>query len=283
MKTNAVHLLLMMLFVGLPGFIQVNGNGDEWKNLFNGKDFHGWDTYLGPPLDSSGRKQADIPVGLNNDPHNVFSIVDKDGERLIRISGEGFGAVSTHQEYDNFHLQLKFKWGATTWGPKKGKKRDSGLLYFSVGPQGADNGAWMRSQEFQIEEGNCGEYWGVAGGREDIPAIKKSDTFYVYDPAAPLITFSATSPAGRYCRKSADAEKPAGEWNTLDLYCFNGTSIHLVNNKVMMKLFHSSQLENGKVIPLQKGKLQIQCEGAEVFYKDIKIKPIKEIPASLLN
>jgi hypothetical protein len=67
------------------------------------------------------------------------------------------------------------------------------------------------------------------------------------------------------------------------LYCFNGTSVHVINNKVMMVLFNSRQLESGKVIPLLKGKLQIQCEGAEVFYKDIKIKPIKEIPARLLH
>ncbi len=283
MKANAVFFLLLILCIGLPGFIRVNGNGDDWKDLFNGKDFQGWDTYLGPPLDSSGTKLSELPVGLNKDPHHVFSVVDQQGEKLIRISGEGFGAISTHQEYDNFHLQLKFKWGSTTWGPKRNKKRDSGLLYFSVGPQGADYGAWMRSQEFQIEEGNCGEYWGVAGGMEDIPALKLSDTSYVYHSGAPLITFSATSKVGRYCKKATDSEKPSGEWNTLDLYCLNGTSVHLINNKVMMKLFHSSQYEQGKVIPLLKGKLQIQCEGAEVFYKEIKIKPIKEIPADLLN
>jgi hypothetical protein len=157
------------------------------------------------------------------------------------------------------------------------------LLYFSVGPQGADYGAWMRSQEFQIEEGNCGEYWGVAGGQEDISAIKKSDSNYVYQPGLPLITFSATAQAGRYCRKAIDAEKTSGEWNTVDLYCFNGTSVHVVNDQVMMVLHHSAQVENGKVLPLLKGKLQIQSEGAEVFYKDIRIKPIKEIPAKLLN
>ncbi len=283
MKSNAGLFHLFIPLIALLGFIQANGNSDGWKDLFNGKDLKGWDTYLGPPLDPTGKKLSDLPVGLNNDPNRVFSVVNQNGEKLIRISGEGFGAISTYQEFDNFHLQLKFKWGDKTWGPKRNKKRDSGLLYFSVGPQGADYGAWMRSQEFQIEEGNCGEYWGVAGGMEDIPALKESDTSYVYHPGSPLITFSATSKAGRYCKKAIDAEKPTGEWNTLDLYCFKGTSIHVINDRVMMVLFHSNQLENDKVIPLMKGKLQIQSEGAEVFYKDIKIKPIKEIPEELLN
>jgi hypothetical protein len=108
MKTKSGLFLLWMPFIALLGFIQVNGKSDGWKDLFNGKDFQGWDTYLGPPLNSSGTKLSDIPVGLNNDPDHVFSIVNQDGENLIRISGTGFGAISTHEEYDNFHLQLKF-------------------------------------------------------------------------------------------------------------------------------------------------------------------------------
>ena len=49
----------------------------------------------------------------------------------------------------------------------------------------------------------------------------------------------------------------------------------------MMVLYHSQQMENGKALPLNKGKLQIQSEGAEVFYKDIVIKPLDVIPNEL--
>lgn len=283
MKKNTRVFLLGLSVIAWMGFVNHSEWSEKWRDLFNGKNLDGWDTYLGPPVDSTGKKISDLPVGLNKDPDHVFTVINQGGENLIHISGEGFGAISTHEEFGNFHLQLKFKWGVKTWGPKKNKKRDSGLLYFSVGPQGADYGAWMRSQEFQIEEGNCGEYWGVAGGREDIAAIKKSDSVYVYHPGASLITFSATANAGRYCRKATDAENPTGEWNMLDLYCVNGTSVHIVNGQVMMVLFHSSQQEGDKSVPLIKGKLQIQSEGAEIFYKDIRIKPIKEIPVNLLQ
>ncbi|MEJ7684106.1 MAG: DUF1080 domain-containing protein [Segetibacter sp.] len=92
-----------------------------------------------------------------------------------------------------------------------------------------------------------------------------------------MYTFSATSPVGRHCRKAIDAEKPAGEWNTLDLYCHADTSVHVINGKVMMVLYNSRQMENGQALPLTKGKLQIQSEGAEVFYKDIKIRTINTI------
>ena len=279
------HSILSYLLILPCTFVALNAaaQNDKWTALYNGKNLNGWDTYLGPPLDSNGNKLSEVPVGLNSDPNKVFTIAEQDGEKVIRISGEDWGGISTQKEYANFHFQLMFKWGKPTWKSKKNKKRDSGLLYFATGQHGADYGAWMRSQEFQIEETNCGDYWGVAGGMEDIPAIKKSETEYVYDPNGELYTFSATSKTGRRCIKKQDAENPSGQWNTLDLYCFGDTSVHVINGKVMMVLYHSSQLESDKAIPLVKGKFQIQSEGAEIFYKQIRLQPIHSIPTDLLK
>ena len=278
MKSYMYVLLVLTALISTKQFAQ-----SKQAALFNGKDLSGWDTYIGPPLDDSGKKISDIPVGLNNDPNHVFTIVNDAGENVIRISGENWGGLSTKSEYSDFHLQLMFKWGTLKWGQKKNKKRDSGLLYFCVGPHGADYGAWMRSQEFQIEEGNCGDYWGVAGGTEDIPVIKKSNSEYVYDRSGQLTTFSATGSVGRHCIKQGDAEKPSGQWNTLDLYCHGDTSVHIINGKVMMVLYHSGQADSGKISPLVKGKLQIQSEGAEVFYKNIMIEPLDTIPEGVLK
>jgi Domain of Unknown Function (DUF1080) len=274
-----VIMQVCLLCNTLKTFAQKN----EWKLLFNGKDLSGWDTYIGPPLDDAGKKLSDTPVGLNHDPQHVFTVVQQSGENVIRISGQEWGGISTKKEYENFHLQLMFKWGMLTWGQKKGKKKDSGLLYFAVGDYGADYGAWMRSQEFQIEEGNCGDYWGVAGGIENIPATKKSDSEYVYNQKGEMLTFSADSKFGRHCIKQGDAENPTGQWNTLDLYCHGDTNVHVINGKVMMVLYHSQQNANGQISQLAKGKLQIQSEGAEVFYKNIKIKSINSIPPDLLR
>ncbi len=278
-----LRILLFLPVIIILAFALPSLKKDKWQLLFNGKDLSGWDTYIGPPLDDAGKKITDIPVGLNTDPNHVFTVVDDNGEKVIRISGEQWGGIITKNEFENFRLQLKFKWGHLLWGQKKGKKKDSGLLYFSVGDYGADYGAWMRSQEFQIEEGNCGDYWGVAGGTEDIPVVKKTDSAYIYDTGGEIKNFSANSPTGRHCIKRGDAENPSGEWNTLDLYCHGDTSVHSINGKVMMVLYHSQQYDNGNVSPLKKGRLQIQSEGAEVFYKDIKVIGVDAIPAELLK
>ena len=273
--------LLLMFFLIIN--LDITAQKNSWQTLFNGKNLSGWDTYLGPPLDDSGKKLSEIPVGLNKDPKNVFTIIDQEGEKVIRISGENWGGIATKKVYSNFHLQLKFKWGTLAWGQKKNKKKDSGLLYFATGENGADYGAWMRSQEFQIEEGNCGDYWGVAGGMQDIPSEKRPDSSFVYVANGTLNTFSANSPLGRHCVKQGDAENASGKWNTVDLYCSGDTSVHVINGKVMMVLFHSSQLDNGKISPLTKGKIQIQSEGAEIFYKQIKLEPLTALPENLIR
>ena len=281
MKPSSFYFIYFIIFT----FSSTNllAQNTNQVALFNGKDLKGWNTYIGPPLDDAGKKLSDIAVGLNNDPKHVFTIVQQDGEKVIRISGENWGCISTLKEYADFHLQLQFKWGKLIWGQKKGKKMDSGVLYFSVGDNGADYGAWMRSQEFQVEQGNCGDYWGVAGGMEDIPVIKKSDSEYIYTASGEMKTFSAKSAVGRHCIKQGDAENATGEWNTLDLYCHGDTSVQMINGKVMMVLYNSRQLENGQAIPLVKGKLQIQSEGAEIFYRHITVEPVEEIPADFLK
>src|SRR4051812_37505206 len=136
---KSTRLLLIPVFLLIVAFAK-SGHKDGWQLLFNGRNLRGWDTYIGPDLNDSGKFISTVPIGLNKDPRHVFTVVKVDGENLIRISGENWGAIATVKEYENYHLQLQFKWGELTWGQKKGKKKDSGLLYHSVGKWGADYG-----------------------------------------------------------------------------------------------------------------------------------------------
>ena len=45
-----------------------------------------------------------------------------------------------------------------------------------------------------------------------------------------------------------------------------------------MALSNLRCLKNGETKPLVEGKIQLQSEAGEVFYKDIEIKKIKELP-----
>ncbi len=155
--------------------------------------------------------------------------------------------------------------------------RDSGLLYHCVGPQGAASSFWMRSQECQIQENDCGDYYSVAGGIVDVKATKKGNSL-TWNPDGEL--FKGVK--GRIIR-SKNYEHKTGEWNTIEVLCLGGTCVHRVNGHTNMVMTNSRQVVGGKEVPLVKGKLQIQSEGAEVFYRNIQVKSIKEIPADYMK
>ena len=275
MKLNATRSVLPAIVVCLLSSCSSNSSHD----LFNGHDLSGWDTWLGPRFDAATRTWDSLDgPGLNTDPDKVFTVVEEDGEGAIRISGEHFGGISTKDEFSNYHLTLEFKWGDDRYAPKDSSARDSGLLYHAVGPHGAGDRFWMRSQEFQVQEGDCGDYWGVAGAEFDIPASLQQGEF-VYDTQASLVEFTERTVVGRHAIKFPDGEKPTGEWNVLELYCVGGDAVHVVNGKVVMKLFNSRQVTTGdQTTPLTKGKIQIQSEGAEVFFRRMTVVPISTMP-----
>ena len=88
--------------------------------------------------------------------------------------------------------------------------------------------------------------------------------------------------AGRHATKFPYPEYPSGELNTLELICFGDTAIHIVNEVVVMVLYRSRQFSETGTIPLKKGKIQLQSEGAELFYKNIQLKSITAIPEDIL-
>ena len=274
------------IFISDPDgyFIELNEPKVAWRYLLNGKNLDGWDTYLGPQFPEKGDDRTGVaPIGLNTDPKQVFRMATEDGAPALRISGEHFGGISTRESFENYHLQVQFKWGKQKWRPRENAKMDSGILYHANGEHGADWGFWMQSQEFQVQEGDCGDYWGLVGAGFDIPAKKQGEKDWVYDPAAEKQAFFEQSRAGRHCLKSPDAEKPSGQWNTLDLYCVGDTALHVVNGQVVMVLYHSRRPANGGFEPLTKGKIQVQSEGAEVFYRTLRIRSIDRLPAGLIN
>ncbi len=258
-----------------------------WEELID-PDLTHWDNYLSykhqPGYDGSipkDEKGEEIPpIGLNDSSYNVFTTFKQNGETIIRNTGEYYGCLITKKDYANYHFQLKYKWGDKKWAYRKNLLKDSGILYHSIGPMGVEYWrSWMLSQEFQIMEGHTGDFWSQANSAIDIRAYKPESNL---DPMAhesqDFITVSMNSPYKNYCLRSGNYEKPHKEWNTLDLYCFEDKSLHVVNGEVVMILKNSRYIdEKGQDIPLTKGKIQLQSEAAEIFFKDIRIRQIDSL------
>lgn len=243
-----------------------------WISLFNGHDLKGWEVYISyqPETNDFNLKSKLTPRGVGQDPKQVFSVVDG----TLRVSGEEWGGLTTLNEFEYFHLSVEVKWGEKKWPPREDAKRDSGILYFAVGPQGAQSNHWMRSHEFQIQEGDFGDYHSLDGVTVDAQVSDANEgdwKFYRYDPKQPLKRHIASR-----ILKLGDYEKPYGEWNTVEIIADGKTLIHRVNGHEVLRVFHSEQTEKGKSVPLMRGKIQIQSEGAEVFYRNIQIKNLSK-------
>ncbi len=259
----------------------------EWVDLID-PELSQWDQYLSYqhqkgyngdiPKDQNGVEIP--PLGMNPEGYEVFTTI-RDGEQtIIRVSGEYYGALISKCEYRNYHLQLKYKWGDLKWGIRGDKLKDSGILYHSIGEPGAEYWrSWMVSQEFQIMEGHTGDYWSQLSSAIDIKAYRSEGNL---DPLAHAeqgyLTLQKGGAHGNYCMRSNNYESSAEEWTTLDLYCYEGRSLHMVNGEVVMILRNSSNIDpQGKRQPLTEGKIQLQSEAAELFFKDIRIREVESL------
>jgi len=259
-----LSLLVLLCFLSITSFSQ--------KQLFNGKNLKNWEIFLGSPI--SGFED----LAKKASPASTYSLIEQDGQNVIHVSGDIFASLATKAEFENYHLRLEFKWGEKVYG-----KRNSGLLYHSYGPFGAAFGTWMANIEHQLMHDNLGDTYLMVNTWCESKITKSADgkTFF-YSPEGQLTAFSEKD-NGRSIKKMKDAEKPLGEWNTVDLYCFGQTAVHVVNGQVVMINTNCSKIENGQKVPLTKGKIQLQSEGGEFFIRKVEIEKIKEIPSQFLK
>src|SRR3982751_3924115 len=262
-----------------------------WTSLWNGKNLDGWTTWMQTPQATSevpGLKREPggrylEPIGSGRDPLNVFTVVpDVDGRPAIRISGEVFGELRTKATFKDYHLRLQFKWGEKKWPPRDapGTPRDSGLLYHVHSEPGAEGRTWARSIELQIQEHDVGDLYAV-GSAIAVRSKVRAGTqppLYDYDPAGEWTFFSQSQGSAGRCVKQPENEKPTGEWNTVELIAFHDESIHIVNGKVVMRLHSPTRIDADVPSLVTSGPIVLQSEGAEVFYRDIEIRPIAAVP-----
>ena len=68
------------------------------------------------------------------------------------------------------------------------------------------------------------------------------------------------------------------EVSTRELIAFGEDAIHIVNGKVVMRLHGPMRIDGDLPASVTAGQIILQSEGAEVFYRDIAIRPITAIP-----
>ncbi|MBR3793105.1 MAG: DUF1080 domain-containing protein [Alistipes sp.] len=285
-----------LLLLGLALLLSSCRQDEGWQSLLD-SDLSHWRVYQSyqhtndfrgrAPVDENGEKIP--PIGYDKNLYDLFTVTEQAGEPVLHVSGQTYGCVISNQSYRNYHLRLQVKFGQKRWEPRLEKALDSGLLYHSVGDAGVDYWlSWMRSFEFQVmqsgtTEGNSGDFWSIAGSKADIK-ISRPDPekrTYYYDPEGEWLTVGSRG-VTNFCG-TEDHNSPDGEWTTLELICYEGQSLHIVNGEVVMALKNLRYTAEGGDVPLVEGRLQLQSEAGEVFYKGIEIRPLEQIPEEYVS
>ncbi|HWQ55789.1 MAG TPA: DUF1080 domain-containing protein [Bryobacteraceae bacterium] len=210
--------------------------------LFNGKDLDGFYTYL-------------RSHGKNQDPDRVFRV--EKGQ--IHVSGAEYGYLCTEREFGDYYLSAEFRWGDATWAPRETKARDSGILFHV----GGDDKVWPRSIEFQMIEGGTGDIIVVDGTSLTVKGETRDKGRFDRFGKGPWQDVIG------YRDPNGEVEKPRGKWNRMEMW--------VEGDKVRMHL-NGKLVNEGTGASVTKGKILFQSEGAEVWFRNIVLRPLRPTP-----
>ena len=157
---------------------------------------------------------------------SVFGV--KDG--VITIAGQPFGYMITDGTYGDYKLHVEWRW--------VDEPANSGVFVLAE----PGEGLWPRCAEVNLMAGRAGDM--IASGGSSFEELKE----------------------GIFLRSTVEsAEKPAGEWNTMEVVC-KGNFIQAYVNGVLMNEAHFDRTE---------GRIALQSEGGPLEVRNVFITPVK--------
>ena len=171
----------------------------------------------------------------NTTPANEVFYV-RDG--ILTISGKPFGYMYTQNKYTDFHLLVEWRW-------PQGKESNSGIFLLIEDPLNP----FPKGVECQLQAGNAGDFVLLAGS--DLQEYKS-------EPNTPRPKF----PVIKKTNKSS--EKPAGKWNTANIYCVNG----------IVTVYINGVYQNKGTSKVKEGYIGLQSEGDKIQFRTVTLTPL---------
>jgi len=170
------------------------------------------------------------------DPAKTWSVADG----VLQCTGKPVGYLKTEKEFSDYVLTLEWRWPAGAVGGNNGA-----LVHVST-PRAL--GVWPKSIEVQLAQGDAGDFW-VIGTDLDVTdeANRKTDR--------------------RHKNLTDDSEKPAGEWNRMEITCDGDVIRVKVNGELVNEATNCS---------VTQGAIALQAEGAPIEFRDIVLTPLKK-------
>ena len=250
---------------------------DGWVSLINGRDFTGWYSVL----QRSGKGVAE-EKGLIMMEEQMLHIMGNEETRLPAETGY----LATNQEFADVHIRVEYKWGMKRHAPRYNPKRDNGLLYGLVGP----DKVWPICAECQIEEGDVGDFFLL--GTRGIQGNHSAGLFG--EGINPMTGWPKPGEPGYRAPGGGRAGQPPVEpttgrlikdgnfelldqWNTVEVIWQGDRAAHIVNGRtvnVATSLQQPDPQNPGQFIPLTRGKIAIEIEYAEIWFRRIEVRAL---------
>ena len=155
---------------------------------------------------------------------------------VIICTGKPAGYIRTEKEFENYVLTLEWRW------PEGSKGGNSGVLLHTQPP----DKVWPKSVEAQLMANNAGD-------------------IYIIDTTIEIPDADKRRKDRRHINLTDGSEKPPGEWNQYEITCKGDEIILKVNGELVNHATNAS---------VSKGAICLQSEGAEVHFRNIKLKTL---------
>jgi hypothetical protein len=167
---------------------------------------------------------------------DVWSI--KDG--VLRCTGQPAGYLITKQnDFENYTLRVQWRW------PEKGG--NNGVLVPVTKPN--ELGVWPKSFEVQLQSGHAGELWVIG------------TTLQVQHP-------TTHTDDRRHKNNITGAEKPPGQWNTMEITCVGDEIDVNINGYPVNRATKLSQ---------HRGALALQSEGTPIEFREVSLRKAQSV------
>jgi hypothetical protein len=188
-------------------------------------EFVGWNTFHETP----GTKTGDVWR------------LQPDGVLVCR--GVPRGYLYTSQTYSNFVLRFEWRYPAGATNSK------GGALVRLTGEQSI----WPKSLEFQLNQGQAGDFWALRGYRVTGPAGRVE-----------TLTNNVLGTL-HHLKRMATLEKAAGEWNQFEGRFQGDAALQKVNGTLV------NEATGCEVAP---GHIALTAEGQEIHFRNVSITPL---------
>ncbi len=170
------------------------------------------------------------------DPQKIFTVKDD----IIVCEGSVNGYLITDKEYQNYVLKVQWRWGEKVH--RQG--RNSGVFVHVSGP----DKIWPKAVEAQLLADHAGDFWLVGNFKLAVDPKRR-------DPKIER----------HYYRLQDGIEKPLGQWNQYEITCKGNTVELVINDKLA---------NQGSEAELTKGRILLQSEGAEIHFRNVRLKQL---------